>query len=640
MLKNIYCLILITAFFNNVFAQKNVDPTPEDKTLAKSLKEKYPDDTVVLQESTDYVTFNFNKKTGNVNVKQESTESLISIDSRSDIQKYIFYDGESSINKFQIKYKNNKSAYFSIKDEAYTSNDLFHNDTRVKYANISFPLLGYRYNTHISKKYHDIKYFTKLLFNDDYPTLKKVIKIEIPNWLNLELKEINFEELSIKKHITNNPKSDSKTYTFTLENIPAVYKEASAPGPSYIYPHILILAKSYTLNNETKNIFNSTQDLYNWYKSLVNDLTNDNTPIKDKVASLTTHAKSDEEKIKNIYYWVQDNIRYIAFEDGIAGFKPDEAANVYNKRYGDCKGMANLTKQMLLEAGFDARLTWIGTKRIAYDYSTPNLSVDNHMICSLLKNGKTIFLDATEKFNSFGEYAHRIQGKQALIENGDEYLLETVPEITSNFNKEVFNYNLKLNGDILEGTASKEFNGESRASLLYHFDTLKNDKKEAFLGYYLNNGDTNITVSNIETTDLLNREISLKMTYDISIKNAVSSFDNDVYVDIDFDKELEGLLLEKRNTDFTFSFKRFLETTTTLTIPSGYTITHIPENISIDSKNYSMRVNFTKNNNAIIYKKVFIMKNAKIEVSDFSEWNHFITKLKNIYNEQIVLTQQ
>ena len=77
--------------------------------------------------------------------------------------------------------------------------------------------------------------------------------------------------------------------------------------------------------------------------------------------------------------------------------------------------MANLLKAMLIEAGFDARLTWIGTKRIAYDYSTPSLAVDNHMICSLVKDGEIIFLDGTEKFNSLGEYANRIQGKQVQL---------------------------------------------------------------------------------------------------------------------------------------------------------------------------------------------------------------------------------
>ena len=66
-----------------------------------------------------------------------------------------------------------------------------------------------------------------------------------------------------------------------------------------------------------------------------------------------------------MFYWVQDNIRYIAFENGIMGFKPDAAQNVLNKKYGDCKGKANLLKEMLKLAGYDARLTWIGTSDLA-----------------------------------------------------------------------------------------------------------------------------------------------------------------------------------------------------------------------------------------------------------------------------------
>jgi hypothetical protein len=418
-----------------------------------------------------------------------------------------------------------------------------------------------------------------------------------------------------------------------------MYKDESAPGPTYIYPHVLILPKSYTVDGNTINIFKETQDLYNWYKSLVNSLENDVTPLKEKVQELTENATTDEEKIKNIYYWVQDNIRYIAFEDGIAGFKPDEASNVFTKRYGDCKGMANLTKQMLVEAGFDARLTWIGTKHIAYDYSTPNLSVDNHMICTLFKDGKTIFLDGTEKFNAFGEYADRIQGKQVLIENGDAFILEHVPSSDAEFNKEQFEYRLKLSEDNIVGTVDKTYKGESRSGLLYYFNSLKTDKKDEFLEYYLNKGNSNIKVSNIETSDLQNRDENISIAYDVNIKNAVSAFDNQVYIDLDFDKELSNFVMEERKTDYIFSSKKDLESVTQLEIPKGYNISHLPENISVTSDNYDMLVNFKKENNVIIYKKQFRIKHAKIETSDFEEWNGFIKKLDALYNEQIILTK-
>ena len=642
MIKRLFSTIFIFIFISQSYSQRKIEPDASDIAMAKKLREKFDhkDDEVALEESVDYITFDFNNSEEKVIVHHKIDEKMINMISRADIQKYCFYDGESMIEEFKILYKNDRNTNFIIKDEAYKSEDLFHNDARVKYTNVDFPIQGYRYSTEILKTYNDIKYFTKLYFNDYYPIVKKTIKFEIPDWLNIELKELNFKGYTIEKTITPNIKNKSKIYTYTVKDVPTIRNISNAPGPTYIYPHILVLAKSYTQKGETKPIFDSTQDLYNWYKSLVNSLENDNSAITAKVLELTKNAKTDEEKIKNIYYWVQDNIRYIAFEDGIAGFKPDEATNVYSKKYGDCKGMANLTKQMLIEAGFDARLTWIGTKHIAYDYSTPNLSVDNHMICTLFKeNGDIVFLDGTEKFNAYGEYADRIQGKQVMIEDKDAFILKEVPQSDAEFNKETFNYYLRLDNELLIGNVKKVFNGESRSRILYYLDQLKTDKKDEFLETYLNRADSNRKVSNITTSDLSNRDINVDISHDITVKNAVSTFDGSIYIDLDLDEELGNYNLKERDVDYIFSSKKYLESTTTLEVPAGYSISHFPKNIQISSKNYEMSVSFKTENNNLIYKKIFNIKNAKIETDDFEEWNTFIDQLNSIYQEQIILTK-
>ncbi|WP_179339037.1 transglutaminase-like domain-containing protein [Winogradskyella ludwigii] len=641
MIKKLLILSSIFLFITITYGQKKIEPDAYDIAKAKKLKELFDhdEDEVALEESIDYVSFAFDSRNEKVTVNHDVKEKMISMVSRADIQKYSFYDGQSTIEEFNILYKNNKNAGFYIKDEAYKSDDLFHVDSRVKFTHIDFPLQGYRYGTHLLKTYKDIKYFTKLYFNDSYPIAKKVISVEIPDWLNLELKELNFEGYDITKTIKPNSKNKSKIHTYTFKNAPAMHKVSNAPGPTYVYPHLLILAKSYTQKGETKPIFNSTQDLYNWYKSLVNSLENDNTDLKSKVAELTKDTSTDEEKIKNIYYWVQDNIRYIAFEDGIAGFKPDEASSVFNKKYGDCKGMANLTKQMLIEAGFDARLTWIGTKHIAYDYSTPNLSVDNHMICSLFIDDEVVFLDGTEKFNAFGEYADRIQGKQVLIEDKEAFILKHVPTSEAAFNKEYHNYQLHLDNETLIGNVTNEFHGESRSGLLYYFDQLKTDKKDEFLESYLSQTDSNRKVSNIVTSDLSNRELSVSIAHDLTVKNAVSTFDNSIYIDLDLNKEFSGYELEDRDVDYIFSSKKYLESTTELKIPEGYNVTHVPNDLEVSSDNYDLSVSFKNENNTLIYKKRFQIKNAKIETKDFEEWNSFIKDLNTLYQEQIILTK-
>ncbi len=113
----------------------------------------------------------------------------------------------------------------------------------------------------------------------------------------------------------------------------------------------------------------------------------------------------------------------------------------------------------------------------------------------------------------------------------------------------------------------------------------------------------------------------------------------DNFIDLDFDKELSNHKMEKRFTDFMFNSKKDLESVTTLNIPKGYKISHLPKDIAVASDNYDMKVQFKKEDNTVVYKESFRIKNAKIETADFEQWNQFIDQLNAIYNEQIILTK-
>jgi transglutaminase-like putative cysteine protease len=201
------------------------------------------------------------------------------------------------------------------------------------------------------------------------------------------------------------------------------------------YPHIIVVSKSFTDNNQKKVLFESVKDLYAWYNSLCKQVNNNPDELKPIVSQLTKDKKTDVEKVESMYYWVQEKVRYIAFENGVMGFRPEAAQTVLKNKYGDCKGKANLITQMLKVAGYDARLTWIGTSDLPYDYSLPSLVVDNHMICTLILDGKKYYLDGTEENMAFNDNAHRIQGKQVLIQDGDNYILDKVPEFNAEHNK-------------------------------------------------------------------------------------------------------------------------------------------------------------------------------------------------------------
>jgi hypothetical protein len=628
---------LLCFYVTTSLAQKNIDPTPDDISQAKKLREKYTKDDIAILESEEIINFDLNKKAGKVTVNHDTKEHLMNINFRTDIHKYEFYDSESSIATFAIKYRNDKTASFFVNDEFYKDNDLFYNDAKVKYMTVDFPVQGYTYHYEVEKKYEDVKYFTVLYFNDEYPVLKKTMTFGIPDWLEIELKEFNFEGNKINK--SSRKEGDMTYITYTMDDVPAVFKEEDAPGRSYTYPHIMVLAKSFTKDGKQTTLFKTSDDLYKWYKSLISSMTDDTSVMKAKVDELTAKAKTDDEKIKNIYYWVQDNIRYIAFEDGIAGFKPDESNHVFEKRYGDCKGMANLIKQMLKLAGFDARLCWIGTKHLAYDYKTPSLAVDNHMICALMYKGKKYFLDGTEKFNSFGEYAERIQNKEVMIEDGDKYLIEKIPTATCEANREIFKATLTIENEHLVGNCNHNYIGESRAQFLNIYNSFETNKKKERLDGYLSQQDKNILVSDIKSTDFQNRDTKLNIDYKIDIANKVSSFDNEMYIDLEFMNEYKNFALKDRKVDYEMDYKTVYDSQITLKIPEGYKVTRLPSNLTIKENNFDITITFDKTDKEINYKKTFTFKNGCIKATEMDKWNDFNKKLVENYNQQITISK-
>ena len=621
----------------SVFGQKNIDPTVTDIELAKSIRGKYEKSDIAILESTENITFGYNKSTSNVTVDLSIDELLMNINHRADIFKYEFYDSSSKIENFTIKYRNDKLAYFPIQDEFYKDKDLFYNDARVKHVKIDFPVQGYTYNYHVDKKFDDVKYFTSIYFNDEFPVIKKKIKITVPKWLNLELKEMNFEGHAIVKTQTTDVKKNTTTIIYEFNDIPAVFSEENSPGRSYLYPHLLVIAKSFEMNGEKTTLFNSTADLYKWYKSLVDQMKDDPEQLKSKVNELTAKAKNDEEKIKSIYYWVQDNIRYIAFEDGIAGFKPDDSQNVFKKRYGDCKGMANLIKQMMIIAGFDARLTWIGTKHIAYDYTIPSLSVDNHMICTVIYKGKQIYLDGTEKNISLDEYAERIQNKEVLIENGDSFLINKIPTVQANQNKETFRAKLIVDGEKLKGFCKRTYLGESRTEFQNIYNSFETDKKAEALERYLSKNDKNNHVSAIKTSDLKSREQALTIDYELESENRLSNFDGEMYLNFEFMNEFKKFTLKDRKTDYEFDYKTLYDSEITIVLPSGYKIEKLPENLIQKEEDYQVEVSFTQKGNELLYRKVFIFNNAVLPKNLQEKWNSTHKKLVEFYNSSITL---
>ncbi len=125
------------------------------------------------------------------------------------------------------------------------------------------------------------------------------------------------------------------------------------------------------------------------------------------------------------------------------------------------------------------------------------------------------------------------------------------------------------------------------------------------------------------------------------LTNAVSSFGDDLYIDLDNHKEFKDFSfdLKKRESDYWFDFKEYVQVEMQLTIPAGYEVTALPSSLSVINEDYEFVAGMKSENGLIIYKKHIILKNTILQRSKMEQWNSDIEKLELFYNEQIVLSK-
>ena len=629
-------------FFILLFSFFTAISQTDFSTNLQGWKSKYPKEEVIAYSHKEIVSFGLNTdpKQGEGRVRATVNTEVVLVPVK-DFLKYndgLFYNDEITIDNVKATNAKGKEVPVQKLCGSYQQDDIFHSDS--KFCSVKFTLdeKGKSFTYAYQNNFRDVKYLTSLYFHNPIPSVEKIIEFQIPSWLDVDLREFNFSGAGIEKSSVK--ENEITRVTYKLKDVDAFQREPSSPNHAISYPHIICVSKSYSDHGQHKVLFESVKDLYNWYHGICSSIGNDPASLKDKVAALTAGKKTDIEKIESIFYWVQDNIRYIAFEDGIMGFKPDAAQNVFSKKFGDCKGKANLLKEMLKQAGYDARLTWIGTSDLPYDYSLPSLAVDNHMICTVILNGKRYFLDGTEDYIALNDYAQRIQGKQVLIEDGDNYIIDKIPDFPAERNRVKTVTRMNIEEGSIKGNTAMEVNGESKIMLQRIYSSIRTENKKDVLSGFLRKSNDNIVVNNIKAPEFNDRQKSLQVSFDFVANNQVTKTGNELYVVMDWDKEFSEMEFDAdRKNDYEFNQKYYLTSQAELVIPAGYKVDYLPEPFKKSTPDYSFEGSFTNKGKSIVYTKTIIVNKPILHKDGFEQWNSFIKSINKFYNDQVVLVK-
>ena len=615
--------------------------TDDDEALAYQLKRKYPDERTACSSSVEEYDFDIGKGDGNgpvVTAVLSKRVEFISLREASMATYVDYYDKFSVISKMKQYYKyNNSFSPYKTKpiDKSATSGDIFYDDSRMQMLNIVVPKMGMGAMVEEEKRYLDARYLTRIMFHSYYPIKEHIIRFKVPSGIRLDLREINFTGYKIDKSTQTEGKKT--VYSYKIRDLAPWPSENNSLPINYTFPHLVVLIKSFDADGKTIKGFESGDDLYNWCNFLYKKTDNQSASFKNKADELVRGKSSETDKVRSIFYWVQDNIRYIAFEDGYAGFIPQTAQEVFKNKYGDCKGMANLLTEMLKTQGLDAHYTWIGTKHIPYSSDIPSLCLFNHCISTVYIGGKPFFLDATEKYVPLGQYAYRIQGKEAMIAKGDNHEFIKVPVADKSQNKILTQADFSLDDNHLVGHVKMTFTGEERTDFHQYYQDLPTDKKKEFLQNMLEFGNDNLVATNIKTSDLTNRESPVSIEGDIDLSNNVIRDDKEVYAGIDFyPKKLSRYMPDDKRVN-PYEFNSIYTTEDEISVNlAGYKVRELPEAMNQQAADYGFSGSYQQNGNKLVLKKSLTINTGTVKIDDFANWKDFLKKLKDFNNNMVV----
>jgi hypothetical protein len=220
-------------------------------------------------------------------------------------------------------------------------------------------------------------------------------------------------------------------YSWQMQNVAGLKSEDSMPGWDAVASSMSVSFYPADSAKPGTTIGRSWSDVSAWHCSLCQSVESDSPQIRAKVSELTAGASSDWEKIQRLAGYVQSQIRYVAIEIGIGGYKPHPSPDVFRSGYGDCKDKAALLVTMLHDAGMDSTIVLVNTERAEIVPQFPTLDFDHAVVAIHLPDsapsshldaevrqpgqGRLLFFDPTNPAVPIGELPQYLQANFVLM---------------------------------------------------------------------------------------------------------------------------------------------------------------------------------------------------------------------------------
>ena len=484
-------------------------------------------------------------------------------------------------------------------------------------VHLSFKLQNY-YSGKLTNHFWD-----KFHFDSYYPKMVARYSLLVP--VN---RKFDYKMLQDDLQPTVEEKDKFKLYTWEMKDLEALKSE------SYM-PSLVDIGKTLHVSS-----FEDWDYIAEWYADLSKTKAKIDFELQETATDIFEGQDnlSNEEKVKLIYKYIVNNIRYSSVSFIQSGLIPQKASRVIASKQGDCKDVSTLFVALCKTQGIDANLVLVNTRHNGVnDMALPSINF-NHCIAKVNLNNEDYYVEMTSDNLPFASASSSIKNVFTLEIPKDQSVKSDAKIInpkTRVKDRVIRKTTMTFSGD--DVTVSKKCvkSGVKASSMR---STYKNEGEETQFKYMqeaITGTYPNLKLSTLEFTAGLN-DLSEEVQYMYE------------YVATDVFTEISGLSIFKLPWADSFSSPDFLssderkfaielwryfgseeyEEVISVKVPSGKSLSEVPENRSYINDYVKYSLTFTKKSSTelVVTRRMDILEDI-VSQEDYTDFKDIIAKI-------------
>jgi cellulose synthase operon protein C len=413
-----------------------------------------------------------------------------------------------------------------------------------------------------------------------------------------------------------------RAYCWEAADLKPLVSEPLGPPPTETSPYVHV--------SSVKDL----DDLGRWYSAMLTPQLALSPELHQKADQIAAMYRDPLDRIRAVYRFVLTSTHYVALEFGIYSYKPYPVADVYARRFGDCKDKASLMIAMLRAVGVPADFVLVRTRPLGTVVpGAASIALFNHAIAYVPQYD--LWLDGTADYYGLRELPLDDQGAMALTidEKGTSQLrMIPVTQPLDNITSRTVQAVIRPNGAI-DFTGTSTTRGEDAPALRRDFEVQERQRESMRKGLAELFPSVKLDTVAVEAADS-DHPVQVRFAGTLDVFQGQRTLNlRATWMPRDYLQKLA--LLSSRTQDVQLGSPWTTQEEFHFRLPVGAEVAQLPPDSTLNTSFGKAHIHFANANREIVIRSEVQFVRTRIEASEYAEFRSFCADLEKAFRREI-----